>query len=88
MKAFKTAYMVMSRDQKSKRSHNVKCDNISFGSVKGFKLFETLLKYINSIQEYCMSRGKLGKVFYLSDQNFCLPGFLYKNIQLKTFRNI
>jgi hypothetical protein len=59
----------MSREQNSRRSHNVNCDNISFEMVKEFKLFGTVLKYENSIQQDVKRRLKSGKVFYLSEQN-------------------
>jgi hypothetical protein len=47
--ADKTKYMVMSRDQNS-ISHNLKVDDISFESLKEFRLFGTVLKYQNSAQ--------------------------------------
>jgi hypothetical protein len=37
--ADKTEYMIMSRDQNSGRSHNMKTDNSSFERMKGFKYF-------------------------------------------------
>jgi hypothetical protein len=43
--ADKTKYVVMSRDQKSGRSHNIKTDNSSFESVEHFKYLGTNLRH-------------------------------------------
>jgi hypothetical protein len=80
LNAVKITFVVMSGDQNSRRSHNVKCDNVSFERVKEVKLFGTVLKYENSVQQDIKSRMKSGKVFYLAEQKFCLPGFLCENI--------
>jgi hypothetical protein len=37
-------YVVMSGDKNSKRSHNVKCDNVSFERAKKFKILVMMLK--------------------------------------------
>jgi hypothetical protein len=44
----KIKYMVMSRDQNARRSHNIKTFNCSFERVELFKYFETSLKNQNS----------------------------------------
>ena len=41
--ADKTKYMVMSRDQNSGRSHNIKIDNSSFEMMEEFKYLGTTL---------------------------------------------
>ena len=46
----KTKYMVMSRDQNTGRSYNIKIDNSSFERVKEFKYLGTTLTNQNSIQ--------------------------------------
>ena len=48
--ADKTQYMVMSRDQKAGRSHNIQTDNSSFERVEQFKYLATNLRNKNSIQ--------------------------------------
>jgi len=47
----KTKYMVISRDQKSGQSHNVKIDNSSFERVEEFKYLGKTLTNQNSIEE-------------------------------------
>ena len=42
--ADKITYMVMSRDQNSKRSHSMKIDNSCFESVQYFKYLGTILR--------------------------------------------
>jgi chloramphenicol O-acetyltransferase len=46
-----TKYMIMSRDQNARRSHNIKFDNSLFEIVEEFKYLETTLTNQNSIQE-------------------------------------
>jgi len=47
----KTKYMVMSRDQKAGRSHNINTDISSFEMVEEFKYLVTTLTHQNSLQE-------------------------------------
>ena len=49
--ADKIKYMVMSRDQNARRSHNIKIDNSSFERVEEFKYLGTTWTNQNSIQE-------------------------------------
>ena len=58
--------MVMSRDQNSGLSHNLKIDNISFERVEEFKYLRTTLTNQNSIQEEIKSRLKSGNACYHS----------------------
>jgi len=51
-----TKYMVMSRDQNARRSHNIKIDNSLFEIVEQFKYLGTTLTKQNSIQEDIKSR--------------------------------
>jgi len=51
--------MVMSRDQKVGRSHNMKIDNSSFERMEQFKYLGTTLTNYNFIQEQIKSRLKL-----------------------------
>lgn len=69
----------MSRDNNGRRGHNIKCD-IFFKMMMKFKLFETVLKYENSIEKYFKSRLISGKVFYQSEQNFASSFPLQKYI--------
>ena len=48
--ADKTKYMVMSRDQNARRSHNVKTGNSSFERVEQFIYLKTTLTNQNSVQ--------------------------------------
>ena len=47
--ADKTKYMVMSRDQNARRSHNIKIEKNSFERVEQLKYFATNLTHQNSI---------------------------------------
>ena len=47
--ADETKYMVMCRDHKAERSHNMKIDNSSFEGVEDFKYLGTTLKKLLSI---------------------------------------
>jgi len=49
--ADKTKYMVMSRDQNSGQSHNMKIDNSFFERVEEFKYVETTLTNQNSFRK-------------------------------------
>jgi len=49
VKANKTKYMVVSRDQRTGRNHSVKIDNNSFEGVEEFKYLGTTLKNQNCI---------------------------------------
>ena len=60
----KTKYMVMSRDQNTGRSHNMKIHNSSFEGVGGFKYLNTTLTNQNCIQEEITSGLKLGNACY------------------------
>jgi len=59
-------YMVMSRDQKTRRSHNINNDDCSCERVVQFKYLETNLTYRNSIQEQIKNILTTGNFF-------CLP---------------
>jgi hypothetical protein len=48
--ADKTKYMVLSRDQKARRSHSMKNENRPFGRVEEFKLLRTASTNQNSTQ--------------------------------------
>ena len=74
--ADKTKYMVMSWDQNTGQSHNMKIDNSSFERVEDFKYLGTNLTNQNSIQEEIKSRMKWGNAYYHSVQNrlpICYP---------------
>ena len=69
--ADKTKYMVVSRDQNTELSHNIKTDNSSL-TVEEFKYSGTTLTNKNSLQEEIKSRMKSGNDCYYSVQNLCL----------------
>jgi len=50
VKADKTKYMVMSRDQNAGRNHNMKIDNRSFELAEEFRYLGATLTNQNSIQ--------------------------------------
>ena len=86
--ADKTKYMVMSRDQNSGRSHNIKTDNSFFERVEQFKYLVTTLTYQNSIQKEIMSRLKSGNTCYHLVQNPLSSSLLSKNTKIKTYKTI
>jgi len=72
--ADKTKYVVMSRDQKAGRRHNVKINNSSFERMEHLG---TTLMNENSIQEEIKGRLKSGNAWYHSVKNLlssvCYP---------------
>jgi len=56
VKADKSKYMVMSRDQNARRSHNMKADNRPFEMVEEFKYMGTTNENQNYIQEKIKSK--------------------------------
>jgi len=80
MKAHKTEYMVMSRDQNAGQSHNIKTDNSYFERVEEFKYLGTTLTDQNSIQEEIKIRLKSRNACYHLVQNL-LPSVCYPKIQ-------
>jgi len=80
--------MVMSRDQYTRLSHNIKIDNSSFGRVKQFKYFKTTLMNQTSTQEEIKSTVKSENVCYHSVQNILSYSLLSKNIKIKKYRTI
>jgi hypothetical protein len=56
--------VLMSRDQKVGRSHNINGDYRSFERVEEFKCLGTTLTIQNYIQEEIKSRLKEGNAFY------------------------
>jgi hypothetical protein len=73
VKADKTKYMVMSRDQNAGQTHSMKTDNSSFEMVHEFKYLGTTLTNQNSIQEEIKSRLKSGMLSVIRCRIFCLP---------------
>ena len=83
--ADKTKYMVMSRDQKARRSHSMKVDKSSFERVEEFKYFGTTLTNQNSIQEEINSRLKSLNACYHSVQNLLSSSLLSKNLKIEIY---
>ena len=86
--ADKTKYMVMSRDQNTGRSHNMKTDNSSFERVEEFKYLGTTLTNQNSIQVEIKSRLKLGNACYHSVKNLLSSSLLTKNLKINIYIEI
>jgi len=81
-------YMVMSRDRKAGRSHNVKTDNSFFERVEEFKYLGTTFTHQIYIQEEIKSRLKSGNARYLSVKNLLSSDLPSKNLKIKMYRNI
>jgi hypothetical protein len=88
VKADKTKYMIMSRDQNAGRSYNMKIDNSSIERVEEFKYLGTTLTNQDSIQEEIKSRLKLGNDCYYLVQNLLSSSMVSKNLKIKTYRTI
>jgi hypothetical protein len=80
VKADKTKYMVMSRDQNAGGSHDIKTDNSCFERVEQFRYLGTTLTNQNSILEENKCRLKSRNACYHSVQNT-----IYKTAHLKVF---
>ena len=76
--AYKTKYMIMSRDQNARRRYSMKIDNSSTEMAEEFKYLGTTLTNQNSIQEEIKSRLKLGNAWYYSVQNLLFSSLLSK----------
>jgi len=81
----KTKCMVMSRDKDAGRSHSIKIDNSSFGSVENFKYLGTTLKNQNYIQKESTSRLKSGNDCCHSVQNLLSSRLLSKYLKIKIY---
>jgi len=86
--ADKTKYVVMSRDQNTGRSHNIKIDNSSFERMEEFKYLGTASTNKNFIQKDIKSRLKSRNAFYSSAQNLLSSSMLSTNIKIKIYRTI
>jgi len=85
--ADKTKYMVMSGDQSTGQSHNMKTDNRFLESVEEFKYLGRTLTNQNSIQEEMTSRLNSGNAYYRSVQNLLSSSLLSKNLKIKNKQN-
>ena len=72
--AYKTKYLVMSRDHNAVGIQRVRNDNSTFKRVEVFKYLETTLTNQNYIAEEIKSSLRSVNACYHSEQNFCLPG--------------
>ena len=86
--AWNTEYMVMSQDQNAGRSPNIKTDNSSFARVEQSKYFGTTLTNQNSIQVETKNRLTSGNACYHSVRNLLSSSLIYRNINIKIYRNI
>jgi hypothetical protein len=82
--AYKTKYMIMSRDYNGGPSHKIKNDNSSFERVKDLKY----LTNQNSFQEEIKSRVKSGNACCHSVQNLWSSSLLFKNLKIKKYTTI
>ena len=86
--ADKTKYMVMSKDQNARVSHNIKIDNSAFEKGGRVQIFGNNLNNQNSIQEEIKSRLKSGNAYCHSVQNLLSSNLLSKNLKIKIHRTI
>ena len=86
--AYKTKYMVMSRDQNTGQNHSVMSDNSTFERVEEFKYLGTTLGNQNSITEEIKSRLRSGKACYYSVQNLLSSRLLSKYLKIKIHRTV
>ena len=86
--ADKTKYMVMSRDQNTRRSHGIKTDNSSFEMLEEFRYLGTTLTNQNSVQEEMKSRLKSGTAYYGSVQKLLSSSLLSKNLKIKIYSTV
>ena len=77
--------MVMSRDQNSGQSHNMKIDNSFFERVEEFKYLGRTITNQNPIDEEIKSRLKSGNACYHSVQNLLSSSLLSKNLKIKIY---
>jgi hypothetical protein len=80
--------MVMSRDQNTGRSHNIKIDDDSFERVEDVEYLGKALTNQNSIQEEIKSGLKSGNACYHLVQNLLSSSLLSKNVKIKIYRTI
>jgi hypothetical protein len=73
--------MVMALDQNAGRSHIMKIDNSTFGSVEEFKYLRTKFTDQNCIVEEIKSRLKLGNASYYSVQYLLSSSLQSKNLR-------
>jgi hypothetical protein len=71
--ADKTKYIIMSPEQNTGRSHNIKIGSSTFERVEEFKYLGTTLTYQNSIQEEIMRRFNSWNACHHSVQNVFDP---------------
>jgi len=81
-------YIVMSRVQNVRESHNIKIDNSSFERVEEFKCLGTTLKNQNTMQDETESRLVTGNVCYHSVQNILSPSLLPKYMKIEIYRTV
>jgi len=86
--ADKAKYVVMSRDQNTGQSHNIKTDNSLFERVEHFKYLGTTLMNQNSVQEEIKDRLKSGNACCHVVQNLLSSSWLSKNIKIKVYVTI
>jgi len=80
--------MVMSRDKNAGRSHIIKIDNSSLGSVEKSRYLGKALKNKNSIQEEIKSRLKSVTTCYHSVRNLLSSNLLSKNLKTNIYSTI
>jgi len=86
--ADKSKYMVTSRVQNSRRSHNIMIANSSFERVEEFKYLGTTLKNQNSMHDKIQSRLVSGNICYLSVQNLLSIILLPKHMKIEIYRTL
>jgi hypothetical protein len=88
VKAEKTKYMLMSRDQNAGQNSNILIGSKFFGNVKQFKYLGTTIPNENSSHKEIKNRLKSENVRYHSMQNPLPSSLLIRNVKIKMYRTI
>ena len=80
--------MVLSQDQNTGQSHNIKIGNSSFEMVEQFKYSGTMLMRQYPIQEEIKSRLKSGNACSHLVENLSSYSLLSKNVKINIYRTI
>jgi len=88
VRAGKTKYMVMSREQSAGRIQSVRIVNSTFEMVEEFKYLGTTLTIQNSIREKIKSTLRSGNACYHSVQNLLSSRLLTWKLKIKIYRTL
>jgi hypothetical protein len=84
----RTKYMLMSRHQNARKTHNINTANRSFENVAKLKYFGTTVTNQNFILDEIKSALNLGNACYHSAQKRLSSCLLYKNVKIKIYKTV